>query len=139
MLVVDEEHELAVIIENKIGSREHSDQLERYYRTVEQQYPGYRVIELYLTPDGEPPSHKAYLPINYGLVSDVIEGLAGSPASSLSPDLRILMNHYTEMWSPGRPSPLLSPGCKRGMRRAEGPASLRERLRRPHTSRWSVG
>jgi PD-(D/E)XK nuclease superfamily len=97
VLVLDEEHELAVIIENKIGSGEHSDQLERYYRTVEQQYPGYRVIGLYLTPDGEPPSHEVYLPINYGLVSDIIEGLAGSRASSLSPDLRILMNHYTEM------------------------------------------
>ena len=49
ILLLDERNRLAVIIENKIDTGEHSDQLQRYYEIVRQHYPGYRMIGLYLT------------------------------------------------------------------------------------------
>jgi len=97
ILLLDEDHKLAVIVENKIGSGEHSDQLRRYYRTVEDHHPGWRIVAVYLTPGGDLPSHEAYLPVDYGLVCEVIDGLAESRASVVSQDLRVLMAHYTDM------------------------------------------
>ncbi len=97
ILLLDEDHELAVIVENKIGSGEHSDQLQRYYRTVEEHHPGWRILAVYLTPGGETPSHESYLPVGYGLVCEVIDDLAESQASVVSPDLKTLMIHYTDM------------------------------------------
>lgn len=76
IFLLDERNRLAVIIENKIDTSEHFDQLQRYYETVNQQYPGYRIIGLYLTPAGDEPSHKNYLPLGYGLVCEVLDSLA---------------------------------------------------------------
>jgi PD-(D/E)XK nuclease superfamily len=50
IVLLDEDHELAIIVENKIGTGEHSNQLQRYWETVEQHYPGWRIIGVFLTP-----------------------------------------------------------------------------------------
>lgn len=49
---------LAVIIENKVDSDEHSGQLSRYERLVRKHRPGWRVIGIYLTLDGAPPAQE---------------------------------------------------------------------------------
>jgi len=97
ILLVDEVHQLVVIVENKIGTREHSDQLRRYYRIVEEHHPGWRIVAVYLTPNGDLPSHGSYLPVDYGLVCEVMDGLAEDRASVVNPDLKTLMAHYTDM------------------------------------------
>jgi hypothetical protein len=97
ILLLNEEQKLAVIIENKVDSAEHSDQLRRYYEVVSQHHPGWRIVGLYLTPSGETPSDGSYLPVGYGLVCEVMDGLAGSQASVVNPDVKTLMTHYTEM------------------------------------------
>jgi len=50
-----------------------------------------------LTPDGEEPSDDSYIPIDYGMVCEAVERLCESRASTLSPDVRTLMAHYTQM------------------------------------------
>jgi len=97
ILLLDEEHKLAVIIENKIGSGEPPGQLQRHLEVVEQHYCGWRMIPVYLTPGGESPSHESYLPVDYGLVCEVVDGLSEGRASVVSPDLRTLLIHYTDM------------------------------------------
>lgn len=97
IFLLDERNRLAVIIENKIDTIEHSDQLQRYHETVKQHYSGYRVIGLYLTPDGDEPSHDNYLPLNYGLVCEVLDSLVQSRASVSNIDLQVLVTHYTQM------------------------------------------
>jgi len=97
IFLLDERNRLAVIIENKIGAGEHGDQLNRYYEAVREQYPDYRLLALYLTPDGDEPSHPEYLPVNYRTVCEILDELAESRASITEPDLRALITHYTEM------------------------------------------
>lgn len=97
ILLLDQDHELAVIVENKIWSGEHSDQLRRYYRVVEEHHPGWRIVAVYLTPSGDAPSHEPYLPVDYVLVCEVIDGLAEDRVSFVNPDLKTLMTHYTDM------------------------------------------
>ncbi len=97
VLLLDEEHKLAVIVENKIGTSEHSGQLRRYYEVVKQHHPGWQIIGLYLTPIGEAPSHQGYVPVDYGSVCEVMDALAESRASVLNPDVKVMITHYTEM------------------------------------------
>lgn len=97
ILLLDETHKLAVIIENKIGSVEHSNQLERYFQTVTQHYPEWMSLGIYLTPEGDRPTHASYLPIDYTTVCKIVERITESRASTLGTDVRTLMTHYTQM------------------------------------------
>ncbi|KKN21735.1 hypothetical protein LCGC14_0922360 [marine sediment metagenome] len=50
--------DFVVCIENKILSKEHSNQLTRYRKKVEKYYKGYNCAYVYLTPSGELPEKK---------------------------------------------------------------------------------
>jgi hypothetical protein len=82
ILVLDEAHNLAVLIENKIGTYEHSNQLQRYYETVQAHYPAWHIVAIYLTPEGDSPSDPRYVPVDYALICDVLEQLAESRSST---------------------------------------------------------
>lgn len=97
ILALNATNKLAIIIENKVDSDEHSDQLNRYWSIVEQQYPGWNILGLFLTPDGGPPSDDRYLSVSYVTVADLIDALSISRASALGNDLRTLLAHYTKM------------------------------------------
>ncbi len=97
ILALDELHQLAIIVENKINSSEHAGQLERYRQIVARYYPGWKIIGIYLTPDGETPSDETYLPVDYGFVSELMDQLIESRASTLGADVRTLMVHYVQM------------------------------------------
>ncbi len=97
ILLLDELHQLAVIIENKVTSREHSEQLQRYRQSIEHQYPGWRIISLFLTPQGNLPTDASYLSISYDLICQLVEQLLAARASTLGPDVVVLMTHYAQM------------------------------------------
>lgn len=97
ILLVSEAHQFAVIIENKIGTLEHSDQLHRYREAVKRQYPHLAIIALFLTPDGTVPSHTNYLPVDYSQIVTMLDALVIRRASSLGTDVRTLIVHYVQM------------------------------------------
>ncbi len=97
IFLLDEREKLAVIIENKIGTGEHSDQLNRYHAAVKKEYPEHKLLALYLTPGGDEPSHPEYLPVDYRVVCGILDELAEIRASIVEPDARVLITHYTEM------------------------------------------
>ena len=97
ILLVDESHQVVAAVENKILSSEHSDQLGRYRRTVEEYFPGWRQLFVYLTPDGDEPSDEAYAWIDYSVVCDIVERLAEARRSALDPALHTIMMHYGRM------------------------------------------
>jgi hypothetical protein len=97
ILILNTTHKLAVIIENKVYSDEHSEQLKRYWSVIEQNYPAWRILGIFLTRDGSLPSDERYLPVSYVVVADMIERLINSRASMLGEDVRTLLEHYTQM------------------------------------------
>ncbi len=97
ILLLDEAHRLAVIIENKVDSGEHSQQLQRYWRIVQQRYPGWQIVGLFLTPDGREPSDERYVALDYGLIHDLVMDMAETRASTLGADVQTLMRHYAQM------------------------------------------
>ncbi len=97
ILVVDGRNKLVIVIENKIGSTEHSDQLRRYGESVRLAFPGYQVVGIFLTPDGEEPSDESYLCVDYGVVADVVEYLLKTRESTIGKDVGTLLRHYAQM------------------------------------------
>jgi hypothetical protein len=97
ILLLHEAHNLAVVIENKVGTEEHSDQLRRYHDAVRRAHPEKTFFGIYLTPDGDPPSHEAYLACSYGAVADTIRELLESRTSTMGDDVRTGLRHYHQM------------------------------------------
>jgi hypothetical protein len=97
ILLLDDKHNLALIIENKIGSKEHSKQLQRYYKDIQQHYPNYSIVGLYLTPEGNQPTENTYISVSYNLICTILEDLIKSRGPSLKTDVLIVIKHYTSM------------------------------------------
>ncbi|MCD4754053.1 MAG: PD-(D/E)XK nuclease family protein [Anaerolineaceae bacterium] len=97
VFLLDEDHHLAVIIENKVNSGEHSNQLERYEQIVQQHYPNFDLLCLFLTPDGTLASNENYISIDYSLVCELIEDIIKTRKTTLGRDVLVMMQHYTEM------------------------------------------
>jgi len=97
LLLLNETNKVAVIIENKIDSGEHDDQLDRYYLTVKEHYPDWKIIPLFLTPEGYPPSYDEYLPVGYTTVAELVANISNRRSFTLGTDIKTLLDHYASM------------------------------------------
>jgi hypothetical protein len=97
IFVRDETNRLAVIIENKVQSDEHSNQLARYYDLVAREYVGWRIVAIYLTREGESPSDERFIACGYDQVCDLVEQLVDLNGSMIDGGVRIVIEHYAEM------------------------------------------
>jgi len=72
-----ESHDVVFCIENKIFSNEHSDQLKKYKKIVQKEFPNKEKVFIYLTPSGKPSQQETelYLPISYLVVLEVLKQL----------------------------------------------------------------
>ena len=72
-----ESQNVVFCIENKIFSNEHSDQLKKYKKIVQKEFPNKEKVFIYLTPCGKPSQQETelYLPISYSIVLDVLKHL----------------------------------------------------------------
>ena len=98
VLLVDDDQKLVCVIENKVDSKEHSNQLTRYRKVIESNYPDYRKIYIYLTVYGEEPENeKEYISISYREVSQLIESLLERKESQMNDEISMFIRHYNEM------------------------------------------
>ncbi len=97
ILLLSQSCRLAVVIENKVFAGEHSGQLQRYRKIVQQQFAGWNHLYLFLTPEGEPPSDDVYLPLSYSQVAEILAKILKARESTLGPDVRVLITHYVQM------------------------------------------
>ena len=97
ILLRSDDHRVAVVIENKVGSTEHSNQLQRYFESVEDECRNWKIGGLYLSPEKEIPSDDRFLPIDYTLICNVVESVVRSRGSALPDELVMVLNNYTEM------------------------------------------
>lgn len=93
IVLLHEQQGLAVIIENKIDSDEHANQLDLYYRVLKGR--GWETKGVYLTPDGRHPRHNEYVPISYRVVCSAIDEILADEA--VVGDVRTLITHYLDM------------------------------------------
>ncbi len=79
ILVVNHDARFVCAIENKIFSGEHSGQLTRYRKALEQHYPGYRRSHLLLSPRGgataSAADRESWTPTSYSTILRLVEGV----------------------------------------------------------------
>ncbi len=98
ILLLDDKNKFLCVIENKVDSKEHSNQLSRYKKTVESNYPDYRKLFVYLTIGGEnPENEELYIPFSYIDVSKLIANLIDSKSTQLNEEVVMFIKHYNDM------------------------------------------
>ena len=75
ILIESKDEKYVLCIENKVDTQDHSGQLDKYYKIIEEKYKGYTKVYLYLTPEGIAPlqdSNSAWGCIKYETIIDII-------------------------------------------------------------------
>ncbi len=97
LLITCEEPPFVVAVENKVGSHEHSGQLGRYEETMNNQYPQARPLYVYLTPNGEEASEKAWVAYSYADIHRVLTRVRTSYHNAIADDTLIFLDHYLSL------------------------------------------
>lgn len=97
LLVVSDDEKIVIALENKVDSDEHDDQLERYLELTQRHYAGYRIVPVFLTPDGRPSSHARYHRLGYRDVMRVLRGTLATGRQTMGGDVVVAVTHYVEM------------------------------------------
>lgn len=96
ILLTSTEEKTVIAIENKVGSHEHSNQLNRYRNILEKEYPDYNRMLVFLTPDGEKPSDvENWDVLTYSDVIDVLE--SATTQIKVLPDVDLMIKNYIDV------------------------------------------
>ena len=95
LLVSDQEHFL-IAIENKIGAQEHNNQLNRYRKILDTDYPDYKKMLIFLTPDGDDPSDvENWDVLDYTTIAEILEKQMN--LQDLLPDVELMVRNYLDV------------------------------------------
>jgi hypothetical protein len=97
LLISCEEPPFVVVIENKIGSQEHSNQLSRYEAAMLKYYPRARPLYVYLTPDAEEPSDDDWVPYSYAEIHRVLSRVRATYRNAIGDDVLVFLDHYLSL------------------------------------------
>lgn len=101
LLLLDLRAKQATIIENKIWSVERSEQLQTYHAMIAHFYPGWKIVGIYLTPDGRLPAldqdREHYRAISYATICELIERIVADRGPALANDSATLIAQYTQI------------------------------------------
>lgn len=97
LLLIDHDARRALIIENKIDSGEHSQQLGRYWQAVERRFGHLAIVGVFLSIAGARPSDPRYTPVSYKVVCAACEELLVDSQLALLPETRDLLDHYAQL------------------------------------------
>jgi len=87
---------VVVCVENKVLSKEHSNQLKRYKDIIEHQFPNHRQTFVYLTPEGDSSESESetYEPISYEFIVNTLERIISVYGESLNGQVKNYIKDY---------------------------------------------
>ena len=85
---------IVICSENKVGSKEHSNQLARYKKVVNNQYPNYKKTFVFLTPEGLQSTSDSYHPISYGFIVESLERVLEIYGHSINDQVKNYISDY---------------------------------------------
>ena len=97
LLITAKYPDIALVIENKTDSGEHSDQLRKYADRVLTLHPNLRPIFVLLSIDGIQATDARYMSYSYRDVHRVIGSCIQSEYAALATDVRIFIDHYLHL------------------------------------------
>jgi len=95
ILLISDEEKIIVAIENKVRSHEHDNQLNRYKSILTKEFPKYKRILIYLTPDGEEPSDDEWNILTYKNIVEIIEMIVRNVV--LPSGIKLMIDNYIEV------------------------------------------
>lgn len=96
IFLISDQDKFLIAIENKIGAHEHSDQLNRYRTILEADYPGYRKMLIFLTPDGDDPSDvKNWDVLTYSSIAEILG--QQKDELELQSDVELMIRNYLDV------------------------------------------
>lgn len=101
LLVVSPKSKFVCVIENKVYSKEHSNQLDRYHDIVLREFKLYRHVFIYLTLEGDLPTlekdQQNWLTYDYSRVANLVDNICDKYHSTIGSEVYVLMNHYSSL------------------------------------------
>ncbi len=94
ILLVSNQNRLVILIENKVGTSEHSNQLVRYLQRVREVYTDFEVIPILLSLEGIEASCDEYFSASYLDVLDTLDFLANNYAERTSKKVLDFISYY---------------------------------------------
>ena len=87
---------VVVCIENKVLSKEHSNQLMRYREIIESNYPNHKQTFVFLTPEGDTSESESetYEPISYEFIVNSLERIISVYGESLNQQVKNYIKDY---------------------------------------------
>ena len=97
LLITCHQPPFVIVIENKVGSHEHSEQLSRYRAMIRDQYPDARPLYVYLTPKADEPSEDAWVPYSYADIHRVLTRVRTTYHNAIGEDVLVFLDHYLSL------------------------------------------
>lgn len=96
LLLLNEEEKVAFVMENKIHTKEHDNQLERYYEIASNAFVGYDIYYIFLTLDGSEASQlkDIWKPMSYEDIFYILEDILNNV--SLNDNVKFIIDNYKE-------------------------------------------
>ena len=87
---------VVVCVENKVLSKEHSDQLKRYKEIIENQFPNHHQTFVFLTPEGTTSEDESdtYEPISYEFIVESLDRIISVYGESLNEQVKNYIKDY---------------------------------------------
>lgn len=88
--------DVIVCVENKVLSSEHSNQLSRYKKIIESEFPKHKQTFVYLNPDGESSVEESdnYHPISYDFIVDSLSRIISVHRESMNTQVKNYIKDY---------------------------------------------
>jgi uncharacterized protein YqfB (UPF0267 family) len=88
--------DVVICIENKVFTKDHSKQLERYKEVIEHSYPNKKKVFVYLNPEGDESNEEidTYQPLSYDFIIDVLERIIEVYGDSIKPQVLVYIKDY---------------------------------------------
>ncbi|MGE7602985.1 PD-(D/E)XK nuclease family protein [Peribacillus sp. NPDC097675] len=97
ILAISDDNKIVIVLENKVGSKESEHQLKKYLTKVEQEFPDYKKLFMFLTPDGDIPSDtENWIVVTYNQILDVLLKAMDLKKSALDTRVIDFLNQYIE-------------------------------------------
>ncbi len=97
LLIISRNPDFVIAIENKIGSKEHSNQLERYKKIVSENFAEQHSAYVFLTPEGDEPSDEDWNIYSYADIHRVLTRVRRTNHASIGNDVLTFLDHYTRL------------------------------------------
>ena len=95
LIILRDSKKVTVTIENKIKSPEHSKQLQRYRKIVEDEFKDYSRFYIYLTPESVIPSDENWTLYKYDVIADLVDDLLANKKDLMNESVYQFINHYS--------------------------------------------